>query len=68
MVPKEFHIWGVYFPPLLIVMAMALVAAYATARALNAWRLSRFFVLPRLVLLSLIALYAVLFGTFIIRV
>ncbi|MCB1970053.1 MAG: DUF1656 domain-containing protein [Geminicoccaceae bacterium] len=68
MIPREIDINGVYVPPLLLVLLISLAAAWVTARLLNRWRISRYFVMPRLVYLSIIAIYAVLFGTFLIRV
>lgn len=66
--PRELSIQGIFLPPLLVVLILSLFAAMVTAWALNHYRLSRFFVAPRLVYASLICIYAVLIGTFLIRI
>lgn len=66
--PHELSFQGVFLPPLLIVMTLALFATLATAWVLNRFRLSRFFVLPRLVFVCFIGIYVVLIGTFLIRI
>jgi hypothetical protein len=66
LVPSEFAIGEVYFPPLLIAALIGLLAAWLTARLLNRYRLSRFFFYPPLVLLALVFIYTVVIGTFII--
>ena len=66
LIPSEFAVGGVYFPPMLIAALLGLVLAWLTAHLLNRYRLSRFFFYPPLVLLALVAIYAVLIGTFII--
>lgn len=66
LIPSEFSIAGVYFPPLLIAGLLGAVAAWLTAQLLNRYRLSRFFAYPPLVFLALAAIYTVAFGTFII--
>lgn len=66
LIPHEFTVAEVYFPPLLIAALLGLVAATLTARLLNRFRLSRFFFYPPLVLLALAILYTVLIGTFLI--
>ena len=66
LIPHEFTVAEVYFPPLLIAALLGLVAATLTARLLNSFRLSRFFFYPPLVLLALAILYTVLIGTFLI--
>ncbi|QQO57553.1 MAG: DUF1656 domain-containing protein [Thiohalocapsa sp. PB-PSB1] len=65
-IPSEFHIGGVYFPPLLIAAIAGVLLASLTGRLLNRYRLSRYFFYPPLVLLALVAIYTVLIGTFII--
>ena len=67
-IPKEFVIGGVYMPPLLIVAILGMIAAVATARLLNRFRLSRYFFYPPLVFLALAVIYTGLIGTFIIPV
>jgi hypothetical protein len=66
LIPREFTVAEVYFPPLLIASMLGLVAAVLTAMILNRFRLSRFFHSPTLVLLALAVLYTVLIGTFLI--
>ena len=66
--PHEFAIGGVYMPPLLIAAIIGTIAAVATARLLNRYRLSRYFFYPPLVFVALAIIYTVFIGTFIIRV
>jgi Protein of unknown function (DUF1656) len=67
-IPHEFAIGEVFMPPLLVASLLGLLAAMVTAHLLNRYRLSRFFFYPPLVFLSLIIIYTVLIGTFIIKV
>ena len=66
LVPSEFAIGEVYFPPLLIAALIGVSAAWLSALLLNRYRLSRFFHYPPLVLLALAVIYTVIVGTFII--
>ena len=66
LIPSEFAVGGVYFPPMLIAALLGLVLAWLTAHLLNRYRLSRFFFYPPLVLLALVVIYTVLIGTFVI--
>jgi hypothetical protein len=66
LIPSEFAVGGVYFPPMLIAALLGLVLAWLTAHLLNRLRLSRFFFYPPLVLLALVVIYTVLIGTFVI--
>jgi hypothetical protein len=66
MIPKEFTIGGVYFPPLLIASTLGVLAAAATALLLNRYRLSRYFFYPPLVFIALTAIYTVLIGAVLI--
>ena len=68
LIPKEFAIGGVYFPPLLIAGFFGVLAAALTAMLLNRYRLSRYFFYPPLVFVSLAIIYTVLIGTLIIPV
>lgn len=68
LVPSEFALWGVYFPPLLIASLLGFTAAVVTALLLNRYRLSRYFYYPPVVFLSLAVIYTGLIGTFIIPV
>jgi hypothetical protein len=64
LIPSEFTIGGVYFPPLLIAAILGLLLAWLTAQMLNRYRLSRFFSYPPLVFLALAVIYTVVIGTF----
>ena len=68
LIPKEFAIGGVYFPPLLIAAILGVLAAALTAMLLNRYRLSRYFFYPPLVFVALAIIYTVLIGTLIIPV
>lgn len=68
LIPHELAIGGVYMPPLFIAGLIGAVAAVVTARLLNRYRLSKYFFYPPLVLLSLMIIYTVFIGTFIIGV
>ena len=65
-VPVEFAIGGVYLPPLVITAMLGILLAWLTAKLLNRFRLSRFFLYPPLVLLALTVIYTVILGTFFI--
>ncbi len=66
LIPKEFTIGGVYFPPLLIAGILGVVAAVVTALLLNRYRISRYFFYPPLVFIALATIYTVLIGTVLI--
>ena len=66
LIPSEFSIGGVYFPPLLIASLLGFFAAWLTTLFLNRYRLSRFFAYPPVVLLALAVIYSVFLGTFVI--
>jgi hypothetical protein len=66
LIPSEFSIGGVYFPPLLIASLLGFFAAWLTTQLLNRYRLSRYFAYPPLVLLALAVIYSLFFGTFVI--
>ena len=66
--PHEIAIGGVYMPPLLIASLLGLIAAVMTARALNRYRLSRYFFYPPLAFVAITVVYTVLIGTFVIRI
>lgn len=63
-VPAEVQILGTYFPPLLIAFLLGIIAMVLTVKALNRYRMSRFIVYPNLVMLAILVIYTVLFGTF----
>lgn len=62
--PHEVDVFGVYLPPFLVAGLTALFASWVTLRALNRFRLSRYFWRPELVFVSLIAIYTVGFLTY----
>ncbi len=68
LIPKEVNFQGVYLPPVLVALAIAIAATLFTSRLLNHYRLTRFVALPRMVFLSMIAIYLVLIDLFIIRI
>ena len=66
LIPSEFAIGGVYFPPLLIASILGVVGAALTALLLNRYRLSRLLYNPPLVFLALSVIYTGLISTFLI--
>ena len=66
--PQEFTLGGIYLPPLLVAALFGTLAAVATARLLNRYRLSNYFFYPPLVFLALMIIYTVLIGTFLIGI
>jgi hypothetical protein len=66
LIPSEFTIGEVYFPPLLIASVLGVIMAWLSGLVLNRYRLSRFFFYPPLVLLALAVIYTVIIGTFVI--
>jgi hypothetical protein len=54
-------------PPLLIAGLLGAMAAVATARVLNRYRLSRYFFYPPVVYLALFVIYTTFISSFIIR-
>ena len=64
--PHEFVIGEVYMPPMLIAAILGMIAAVATARLLNRYRLSRYFFYPPLVFVALAVIFTVLLGTVLI--
>ena len=52
---------------MLVVVALAVAAALATAHLLNRLRMTRFIAAPPLFFIAMVAIYAVVFSTFIIR-
>ena len=65
--PHEFAIGGAYMPPLLIAAFLGFAAALATAQLLNQYSLSKYFAHPPIVLMALIVIYTIFFGTFVIK-
>jgi hypothetical protein len=66
--PHEIALGGVYLPPLLIAATVGIVAAFAAARLLNRFRISRFFFYPPAVFLALTVIFTVSFGTYVIGI
>jgi len=66
LIPSEFVIGGVYFPPMLIAGLLGAVAAWLTTQLLNRYRLSRFFAYPPVVFLAVAVIYTVFLGTVLI--
>ena len=66
-VPQEISISGVYFPPMLLAGMLGVLLTIGTARVLNRYRLSRFFVYPPLIFLALAVLFTSLVGALWIR-
>ena len=66
LIPKEFSLAGVYFPPWLIAALFGMIAAWLSAMMLNRLRLSRWFAYPPLVYLSMAVLYTIGIGTWVI--
>ena len=63
LVPSDVDIGGVYWPPLLVVFILSLLAMHLTVYLLNRTRLSRFFMFPMVVMAAITALYTVVIGT-----
>ena len=66
LIPSEFTLGEVYFPPLLIASLLGIFLAWLSGLVLNRYRLSRFFFYPPLVLLALAVIYTVIIGTLVI--
>jgi hypothetical protein len=67
-IPHEFAIGGVYLPPLLVASFFGVIASVITFRLLNRYRLSKYFFYPPLAAVSLMVIYTLLIGIFIIKV
>ena len=68
LIPSEFAIGGVFFPPLLIASILGVALAALSALFLNRYRLSQYFFYPPLVFLALAVIYTGFIGTFFIPV
>lgn len=66
--PHELAIADVYLPPLLVAALLGSIFAVIATRALNRYRLSRYFFYPPLVQLALAIIFTVLIGTVFIKV
>ena len=67
-IPHEFAIGGVYLPPMLIAAIFGVIATVITVRMLNTYGLSKYFFYPPLVSISLVTIYTMLIGIFVIRI
>ncbi len=61
-IPGEVNLTGVYFPPLLVNGALAVIMTLLTVILMNRYRLSRFFLFPQLTMAAIAAIYTVLFS------
>jgi hypothetical protein len=66
LIPHELRLGEVFFPPMLLDVALGLVAATITARLSNRFRVSRYFYFPPLVLIALTVIYTGLFSIFLV--
>ena len=66
--PHELAIGDVYLPPLLAAAVLGAMLAAVATRALNRYRLSRYFFYPPLVQLALAVIFTVVVGTVFIRI
>jgi hypothetical protein len=66
--PSDVDIYGVYWPPLLVVFILSLLAMHLTVYLLNRTRLSRFFMFPMVVMAAITTLYTVVIGTLFIPI
>ena len=64
-IPAEIEFFGVYAPPLLYAAFFAAIAMILTVWLLNRYRLSRFFMFPEGVMLSLTVIYTAILGTWV---
>jgi hypothetical protein len=67
-IPHELAIGGVYLPPMLIAATFGVLATVITVRLLNRYRLSKYFFYPPLVAMSLVIIYTLLIGIFVIGI
>ena len=65
-IPHEFAIGGIYLSPLLVAGIIGILLATLSASLMNRYQLTQYFFYPPLVLLSMIVIYTVLIGSFII--
>ena len=66
--PSDVDIYGVYWPPLLVVFILSLLAMHLTVHVLNRTRLSRFFMFPMVVMAAITTIYVIFIGTFLIPI
>ncbi len=63
--PTDVNIYGVYWPPLLVVFILSILAMHLTVYLLNRSRLSRYLMFPLPCMVAITTLYCVFFGTFV---
>ena len=66
--PTDVDIYGVFWPPLLVVFIVSFLAMHLTVRLLNRTRLSRFFMFPMVVMAAITTIYVIFIGTFLIPI
>lgn len=66
LIPHEFAIGDVYFPPLLIAAVLGTTLSWLTVLVLNRFRLSRFLYAPPAMFLAMMIIYSGLIGIFVI--
>ena len=64
--PHEIAIAGVYLPPMLVAAFLGVIATVLSVRLISHYKLSKYFAFAPVVLLALMVIYTVFFGTFII--
>ena len=67
-VPHEFVIGGVYFPPLLIAAIFGVLTTMVTMKLFSRYGLLNYFFYPPLVSMSLVIIFTILIGYFVIGV
>jgi hypothetical protein len=65
-IPREVEIRGIYLSPLLLSVMFGVLATWCTCKLLNRYGLFRYFEQPVLVYLSLVLIYSLLIGSFLI--
>ncbi len=65
-IPSEVEITGIYFPPSFVNGLLGVVLMLLTVYLIRRYRLSRYFVLPQLVLAALWAIYTVILSLWVI--
>ncbi len=65
-IPSEVEITGIYFPPSFVNGVLGVVLMVLTVYLIRRYRLSRYFVLPQLVLAALWAIYTVILSLWVI--
>ena len=66
--PTDVDIYGVFWPPLLVVFIVSFLAMHLTVYLLNRTRLARFFMFPMVVMAAITTIYVIFIGTFLIPI